>query len=116
MVMEYLGIHGYRRSAYCESCFAAEMGDSSFEHTDMNRKTNSGNIFHLVSIYLPFATFMSPKDLHTFLLLLLLLLLFFFFFAIIKDPIRGECPSTKIAALDMKNLVFLVYHPLCMYK
>ena len=94
------------------------MGDSSLEHTDMHRKTSSGNIyiFYLFSIYLPFATFMSPKDLHTFLLLLLLLLLFFFF-AEIKDPIRGECPSTKIAALDIKNLVlFLVYHPLCMYK
>ena len=84
------------------------MGDSSLEHTDMHRKTNSGNTFFI----LPFATFMSPKDLHTFLLLLLL-----FFFAEIKDPIRGECPSTKIAALDMKNLVlFLLYHPLCMYK
>ena len=89
------------------------MGDSSLEHTDMHRKTNSGNIFfYLFSIYLPFATFMSPKDLHTFLLLLLL-----FFLAEIKDPIRGECPCTKIAALDIKNLVlFLVYHPLCMYK
>ena len=31
--------------------------------------------FYLFCIYLPFATFMSPKDLHTF---LLLLLLFFF--------------------------------------
>ena len=65
-------------------------------------------LFYLFSIYLPFATFMGPKDLHTFLLLL--------FFAEIKDPIRGECPSTKIAALDIKNLVFFVYHPLCMYK
>ena len=74
IVKEYLGIHGYWRSAYFESCcFAAEMGDSSLEHTDMHRQTNSGNIFF--SIYLPFATFMSPKDLHTF---LLLLLLFFF--------------------------------------
>ena len=69
--MEYLGIHGYWRSAYCESCFAAEMGDSSLEHTDMQRKTNS------------FSTFMSPKDLHTFLLLLLL-----FFFAEIKDQMQ----------------------------
>ena len=69
--------------------------------------------FYLFSFYLPFATFMSLKDLHTFLLLLLLLL---FFLAEIKDPMKGECPSTKIAPLDIKNLVFLVYHPLCMYK
>ena len=89
------------------------MGDSSLEHTDMHRKTNSGNIFYFFSIYLPFATFMRPKDLHTFPIIIIVII----FFAEIKDPIRGECPSTKIAALDIKNLVlFLVYHPLCMYK
>ena len=90
------------------------MGDSSLEYTDMHRKTNSGNIFfYLFSIYLPFATFMSPKDLLT----PSYYYCYYFFLAEIKDPIRGECPSTKIAALDIKNLVlFLVYHPLCMYK
>ena len=72
--------------------------------------------FYLFSFYLPFATFMSLKDLHTFLLLFLLLFLFLLFLAEIKDPIRGECPSTKIAPLDIKNLVFLVYHPLCIDK
>ena len=51
--MEYLGIHGYWRSAYCESCcFAAEMGDSSLEHTDMHRKTNSGNIFFICFLFI----------------------------------------------------------------
>ena len=63
MVKEYLGIHGYWRSAYCESCcFAAEMGDSSLEHTDMHRKTNSGNIFFLFVFYLSaICYFYEPK-------------------------------------------------------
>ena len=90
------------------------MGDSSLEHTDMHRKTNSGNIFFLFVFYLSaICYFYEPKRPSH----LPIIIVIIFFFAEIKDPIRGECPSTKIAALDIKNLVlFLVYHPLCMYK
>ena len=116
MVKEYLGIHGYWRSAYCESCcFAAEMGDSSLEHTDMrmHRKTNSGNIFFICFLFICHLLLLWAQKTFT----PSYYYCYYFFFAEIKDPIRGECPSTKIAALDIKNLVlFLVYHPLCMYK
>ena len=90
------------------------MGDSSLEHTDMHRKTNSGKISFLFVFYLSaICYFYQPKRPSH----LPIIIVIIFFFAEIKDPIRGECPSTKIAALDIKNLVlFLVYHPLCMYK
>ena len=114
MVKEYLGIHGYWRSAYCESCcFAAEMGDSSLEHTDMHRKTNSGNIFFICFLFICHLLLLWAQKTFT----PSYYYCYYFFFAEIKDPIRGECPSTKIAALDINKLVlFLVYHPLCMYK
>ena len=92
MVKEYLGIHGYWRSAYCESCcFASEMGDSSLEHTDMHRKTNSGNIFYFFSIYLPFATFMSPKDLHTF-PIIIIVIIFFLLKSRIPSEVSAQAP------------------------
>ena len=66
------------------------MGDSSFEHRDMHRKKIADFFISFLFIF-HIATFMSPKDHHT----------FYYFFAEIKDPISGECPSTKIAALDI---------------
>ena len=95
------------------------MGDSSFEQTDMHRKTNSGNIVLIVFYLSPICYFFEPKrpsHLPIIIIIIIFFYFFFFFFAEIKDSIGGECPSTKIAALDIENLVFLVYHPPCMYK
>ena len=63
----------------------------SLEHTDMHRKTNSGNIFYFFSIYLPFATFMSPKDLHTF-PIIIVIIIFFLLKSRIPSEVSAQAP------------------------
>ena len=64
---------------YCDSCFAAGLVDSSFEHTDMHRK-QIVEIFFLFVFYLsPICYFYEPKrPSHLPIIIVIIIIIIFF--------------------------------------